>query len=219
MNDLDEKFLNSLLANPIRSGQTSDLTDEVVDRILAEPAAEVSETSKAHIKSRLKHCLEDAAIVRASIAIKVQQATPLGRYVETVRERAGLERTAVGTRLHKTADFVERFERGHINPLQLPTTDFADITELFRIKLSVLPAMIAASTATAGAKHGYRAIARSHGGIGHDRRGEDVERALEAFARSVKPKAQSGGTPGEVQTYLAKVEIELKRRGRTDLTT
>ncbi len=154
------------------------------------------------------------------MAVKIQRTTPLGRYVESVRERAGLDRTAIGTRLHKAADFVERFERGHINPLQLSTTDFADITELFQIKLSFLPAMIGASMAAAGAKHGYRAIARSHRGIGHNQRGEDVERAVEAFARSVKPKVPSGSSGSEdVQTYLAKVEAELKHRGRTDLTT
>lgn len=220
MTDKDERYLNSLLASAIRKGEiSSDLTDQTVDRVLAEPAAEISKLRAVRIRSRLKQRIEDTAIVAACAGVKVERKIPFGRYVEGVRERAGLDRQVIGERLKKSADFVERLERGHINPLQLSTNDFVDITELFHIRFSLLPAMVDASLAAASAKHGFQAIARSHGGFGHDQRGEDVERALEAFARNVKPKTRSGGgSAEEIQRYLTKVEAELKRRGRTDLT-
>lgn len=216
---MNEKFLNNLLASAIRSGEVPlELNDEIVDRIMEQPGAEISDASKARFKSKLKVRIQDVAIVNARQTIQQQTPVPFGRFIETVRERAGLDRAAIGERLQKTDDFVERLERGHINPLQLASREFADIVELFQMKLSALLPMIAASGTTAVAKHSYRAIARSHGGIRHHQRGEDVERALEAFARTVQPKTKpAADTSGEIRRYLSKLEVELKRRGRQDL--
>lgn len=218
---MNEKFLNDFLASAIRSGDISlEFNDEIVDRILQQPGAEISDASRARFKSQLKVRIEDAAIATARESVQGQPIAPFGRFIETVREHARLNRSAVAERLKKTDDFVERLERGHINPLQLATREFADIVELFRLKLSALPAMMAASAATAGTKHNYRAIARSHGGVRHKQRGEDVERALEAFARTVQPKATGApNTSDEIRSCLAKLEDELKRRGRADLIT
>jgi len=217
---MNEKLLNDLLASAIRNGDLPlEMDDTFVDTLLGQPCPDISEASKARFKSRLKTRIQDAAISKARNEIK-QSAVAFGRFIETVREKAGLKRVAIGERLQKPDDFVERLERGHINPIQLAPREFADVVELFHIQLSLLPSMLTASAHTASAKQGFRAIARSHGGVRHNQRGEDVERALEAFARTVKratpPLAE---TSDEVKTSLTKLEKELKRRGRTDLLT
>jgi hypothetical protein len=217
---MNEKLMNDLLASAIRNGDLPlEMDDTFVDTLLSQPCPGISEVSKARFKSRLKARIQDAAISKARKEIH-QSAIPFGRFIETVREKAGLKRVAIGERLQKPDDFVERLERGHINPIQLAPREFADVVELFHLPLSLLPPMLAASTHTANAKQGFRAIARSHGGVRHNQRGEDVERALEAFARTVKRASSPVAKPSdEVQASLAKLEKELKRRGRTDLLT
>jgi len=220
MSDDNQKFINKLLRSAIRSKQiSSDLNDQLVDRILAQPA-NISDASKEHVKSHLRCRIQDTAIAAATKAVK-RAAIPLGRYVETVRGQAGLDRATMGTRLKKDIEFIERFERGHIDPCQLSASEFADIAELFQIRFAALPAMLTASAVAAAAKDGYRAIARSHGGMRHETSGEDIERALESFARTV-PAAERGVTSKiteEIRVFLTKVEVELKRRGRQDLFT
>jgi hypothetical protein len=215
---MNEKLLNDLLASAIRRGQVPlELNDTIVDALLERPGKEISEASKARFKSKLQIRMQDAAIASARKTID-NETLPFGHFIETIRERAGLNRSDVGKRLQKDDEYVERVERGHISPLGLSTAEFADIVELFRVKVKALPGMIIASRTAAGAKQGYSAVARSHGGITHGKRGEDVERALEAFARMRQPKEQlTADMPENVRASLQKLEAELKRRGRNEL--
>jgi len=217
---MSEKLLNNLLAAVIRRGDVPlDLSDEIVDSLLEQPGAEISEESKARVKSILKVRMQDAAIKRARQSVR-WKGIPLGRFIEAVRAGAGLTRLEIAERLGKTEQYLQRLERGDLNPIQLPVIEFAEIAELFHLRLSTVTEMVVSSTKTADTKQTFRAAARSHGGIRHDTRGEDVERALDAFAHKMQKKAKSATeVPQEVRLYISKIEVELKRRGRADLLT
>jgi len=217
---MSEKFLNDLLAAAIRRGDVPlDLSDEIVDSLLEQPGTDISEVSKARIKSNLKVRMQDAAIKRARQLVQ-WKGIPFGRFIEALREAADLTRLEIAERLRKTEQYMQRVERGDLNPIQLPVIEFAEIVELFDLRLSVVTEMVIASTTTADTKQTFRAAARSHGGIRHDTRGEDVERALDAFAHKMQKRAKSAAAvPQEVRAYISRVEVELKRRGRADLLT
>src|SRR5207248_1438419 len=108
--------------------------------------------------------LQDEAIAEAKLTIE-DKAIPFGRFVETIRDRAGLTRIAIGERIEKTEEYVQRLERGDMDPVKIAAQDFADIVELFHLRLDTVAAMIVASPQTAQTKTNYRAAARSHGGI------------------------------------------------------
>ena len=180
---------------------------------------EISEISKARVKSNLKVRMQDAAIKRARQSVQ-SKGIPFGRFIEAVRAGAGLTRIEIAERLGKTEQYLQRLERGDLSPIQLPVIEFVEIVELFHLRLPLVTEMVVASTQTAETKQTFRAAARSHGGIRHDARGEDVERALDAFAHKMQKRAKSAAeVPQEIRVFISKIEGELKRRGRSDLLT
>ena len=219
---MDEKFLNDLLSRGIKLGHIDlELNDTIVDSLL-ETSDEVSVEAKARVKSRLKAKIVEVAIAsaRPSIAWK---GLPFGRYLEQVRNRAGLTRIAVAEWLGQTDEYLLRVERGDASPTELPTKDVVHIIELFHIRLRAVSEMLLATVHAAQSKQTYRAAARSHGGLRHDVRSEDVERALDAFTRKIRKRAESTNeaninqASSEVRGYLVKLETELRKRGRVDL--
>ena len=216
---MDEKSLDKILASAIDRGDiTLELNDAIVDSLLEHPAGEVSDAAAERIIARLQIRRQDAAITRAKTMIPDTQSLPFGRFMEAVREKAGITRIQIAGRLKKDEEYISRIERGDLNPVSIPTPDFADIMGLLHIGLGPVSQMVAASIKIAESKHTYRASARSHGGLRHDTRTADVERALDAFARQMQKKAAiSAGVPPEVDEYLRRVRDELERRGRQDL--
>ena len=217
---MNEKLLNDLLLSAIRDGEVSlEFSDAVVDSLLEQPLGSQFDASAATVQWRLKVRQQDEAIAAARREIP-ETPQPFGRFVEAVRERAGLTRVAVAERLHKAEDYVQRLERGDLSPINVPAADFANLLGLFNVHISSVPLMIMASRAAAADKATYRAAARSHGGIRREARGEDVERALDAFAVHMRQKAlrqASANIPSDVQAYVSKIREELVRTGRTDL--
>lgn len=215
---MNEKSLNELLASAIRRGDVDlQLNDTIVDTLLVQPCPDVSDAAKARVKAKLRIRMQDAAIARAKQAVQVKSLS-LGRFLEAIRQKANLTRADVAERLKKTNEYVQRLERGDLSPVQLPTRELADVIELFCLGLRAVTEMIMATVQTANLKQTYRAAARSHGGVRHDIRGEDVERALDAFARKMSQKSMArAGLPEDVQACVSKLEEELKRRGRVEL--
>jgi len=215
---MNEKSLNELLASALRRGELDlELNDTIVDSLLEQPCPDISDTAKTRVKAKLRIRMQDAAIVEAKQAVQVKSLS-LGRFLEAVRQKANLTRANVAERLKKTDEYVQRLERGDLSPVQLPTRELADVIELFRLGLRAVTEMIMATVQTANLKQSYRATARSHGGVRHDIRGEDVERALDAFARKMRQKSmERAALPEDVQTCISKLEEELKRRGRIEL--
>jgi transcriptional regulator with XRE-family HTH domain len=216
---MDEKSLDKILASAIDQGDiTLELNDTIVDSLLEHPAGQVSDAAAERVTARLQIRRQDAAIERAKTMIPDMQSLPFGRFMEAVREKAGITRTRIAGRLKRDEEYISRVERGDLNPISIPTPDFADIMGLLHVGLGFVSQMVVASIRVAESKHTYRASARSHGGLRHDTRTADVERALDAFARQMQKKAAiNSDVPAEVDGYLRLVRAELERRGRKDL--
>jgi transcriptional regulator with XRE-family HTH domain len=216
---MDEKSLEKILASAIDRGDvTLELNDTIVDSLLEQPAGQISDAAAERITAILQIRRHDAAIARAKTMIPDVQSLPFGRFMEAVREKAGITRIQIAGRLKKDEEYISRVERGDLNPVAIPTPDFADIMGLLHVGLGSVTQMVVASVKIAESKHTYRASARSHGGLRHDTRTADVERALDAFARQMQKKAAISATlPSEVEGYLRLVRVELERRGWQDL--
>lgn len=216
---MNEKKLNKLLSKGINRGEiTLELNDRFVDSLLAHPAGQVADAVVGRTIAKLRVRRQDAALARAKQLVRDTQSLPFGRFIETVREKAGIARVQIAERLKKDEQYVSRVERGDVGPASMAAPDMADIVELFRIRFDLVTRMVAASVRISELKHSYRASARSHGGLRHDARTEDVERAIDAFARKMQNKAAANPKDSpEVAACLASLRAELKRRGRRDL--
>jgi len=219
---MNEKRLNANLRRLANEGShVVDITDELVDSFLNRefnpPSAEVRDRSV----SRLRIQLQDAAIEKARQTVDMK-VIPFGRFIESVREKAELTRRDIAGRLRKHEQFVQRVERGDMSPIDIPPSDIADLVVLFQIKVRDVAQLVRASLEIASAKQGFKtAAARAHGGIRHDQRSEDVERAMDALAARLKQKGklQKSGQSNKVGSFITLLEKEIGARGRTDLLT
>ena len=215
---MNEKMLNELVGHAIRKGDVElELDDTVVDSLLKQPCRELPMPVKKQAKEKFRVRLQDAAIARAKETVSAKSMS-FGRFLEAVRAKANLTRLDVGVRLQKSDEYVQRLERGDLNPAELPTSELADVVELFRLVVTAVAEMIMVSMETMNTKQTIRALARSHGGLRHDIRGEDVERALDAFARKLASKSpRVNAESKELETCMANLREELQRRGRVEL--
>jgi transcriptional regulator with XRE-family HTH domain len=215
---MNEKILNELLARAVRTGDVNlELDDSVVDGLLKQTYPELPNFIKKQAKDKFRVRLQDAAIARAKEAVSPKSMS-LGRFLEAVRAKANLTRLDIGVRLQKSDEYVQRLERGDLSPAELPTRDLADVVELFRLVVTMVAEMIMVSVETMSTKQNIRASARSHGGVRHDIRGEDVERALDAFARKLASKSSRANAESkELETCMSNLREELQRRGRVEL--
>lgn len=215
---MNEKTLNELLAHAVRTGDAGlELDDAVVDSLLRQSYPQLPNLIKKRAKDKFRIRLQDAAIARAKEVVNPKSMS-LGRFLEAVRAKANLTRLDVGTRLQKSDEYVLRLERGDLNPAELPTRDLADVVELFRLVVTMVAEMILVSVETMSTKQNIRASARSHGGLRHDVRGEDVERALDAFAQKLASKSSRGKTQSkELETCMINLRKELQGRGQVEL--
>ena len=215
---MNEKTLNELLAHAVRTGDVGlDLDDATVDGLLKQSYPDLPNVIKKRAKDKFRIRLQDAAIVRAKEAVNPKSIS-LGRFLEAVRAKANLTRLDVGIRLQKSDEYVLRLERGDLNPSELPTRDLADVVELFHLVVTMVAEMILVSVETMTTKQSIRASARSHGGLRHDVRGEDVERALDAFAQKLARKSAMGkAEPKELEACMTNLRKELQRRGQVEL--
>lgn len=214
---MNEKELNDLILKGIRNGEIPmEVSDSVADHWLS-TGTEISDAVKLRIKSNLKQRTQDAAIQQA-LSSAGKEVLPFGRFLESIRERAGLSRSDVAERLKKTDEYVQRVERGDVVPTQLKTPDFADLVELFQITVRAAVEMLKAAFDTLDYKSTFRASARACAGLRNDKRGEDVERALDAFARKKRRELPRTPTlPPDIEVCASKLQDELKQRGRVDL--
>jgi hypothetical protein len=215
---MNEKQLNANLRRLANDGShVVDITDELVDSFLNRELNSPSGEIKDGFVSRLRIQLQDAAIEKARKAVGTK-VVPFGRFLESVREKAELTRKEIAGRLRKQ----EQFERGDMSPIDIPPTDVADLVVLFQLRVRDVAQLVRASLDIASAKQGFKtAAARAHGGIRHDQRSEDVEKAMDALAARLKQKGKlpKSGQSNEVESLIALLETEIRARGRTDLLT
>ena len=216
---MDEKNLDKLLSKRMNRGEIElELNDTIVDSLLEHPAGQVPDAVVARTTAKLRVRRQDEALARAKQLVRDTRSLPFGRFIETVREKAGMTRLQISGRLKKDEEYISRVERGDVGPVSMAAPDIADIVELLHISFGSVTEMVAASMKVSETKHTYRASARSHGGLRHDARTEDVDRALDAFARKMQNMAAANpkGSP-EVTACLTRVRAELEKRGRKDL--
>ena len=216
---MDEKELHKILSEKMNSGEIPlELNDAIVDSLLAHPAGHVPDAVVARTTANLRVRRQNAALARAKQIIPDTRSLPFGRFMETLREKAGMTRIQIAGRLKKDEEYILRVERGDVSPVSMAAPDIADIIELLHIGFGSVTEMIAASIKISESKHMYRASARSHGGLRHDTRTDDVDRALDAFARKMRNKAAvNSGVSPDVSACLARIRAELEKRGRKDL--
>jgi transcriptional regulator with XRE-family HTH domain len=215
---MDEKKINQLLSSAVKHGDIPvELTDSIVDGLLEHPPGQIADGTTERVRAKLEIRMQDAAIAQAGQQI-TDRSLPFGRFLETVREKAGLTRTQIARRLGNIDTDLQRLERGDVNPLTMAPHSFADVLVLFHLKLASATPMIVASIRVSDSKRTYRPAARSHGGILREARSDDIERALDAFAKKMlKSNNSQTDVPAEVAAYLARVRNELQKAGRTDL--
>lgn len=213
---MNENLLSRLLSNAVKRGDIRlEVNDSIADLLLEQTGGELADEAKLNVRRKLKRKLQDAAIAHAKKDVSV--SLPFGRFIESVRNRAGLSRAAIGERISKNDEYIVRLERGDLVPTQVPPSELANIVETFNIPLTSLREMVVATINTSASKASFRAVARSHGGVRHDLRTEDVERALDAFARKMQQSSKQSQSLPELEVYLSRVRAELESRGRTDL--
>src|SRR5262249_16381314 len=155
---MNDKELNDLILKGIRSGDIPlDVSDSMADHWLS-TSSELSDSVKSRIKSNLKHRVQNAAIKNA-LSFAGKEPLPFGRFIELVRERAGLSRSDVAQRLKKNDEYVQRVERGDVVPTQLRTPEFADLVELFQITFRAAVEMLKVGFDTLDYKNTFRASA------------------------------------------------------------
>jgi len=215
---MNEKMLNEVLGRAIRRGDVElEVDDMMVDSLLKQPRPELPTLVKREVKEKFRVRLQDAAIARAKETVSAKSLS-FGRFLEAVRTKANLSKLDVGVRLQKSDEYVQRLERGDLNPAELPTRELSDIVELFRLVVTAVAEMILVSVETMNTKQTIRASARSHGGLRHDVRGEDVERALDAFARKLAIKSpRVSAESKQLESCMTNLREELQRRGRIEL--
>jgi hypothetical protein len=215
---MDEKTLNGFLRSALKRGEVPfELSDSLVDSFLERPFGEVPAGAVERVAARVDILMQDAAIERARREIPSQDM-PFGRFIEAVRKKACLTRVQICTRLRIPEDRIQKLERGDLSPIAVPPHECAEILILFKVKVGSVAKMVVASKTVSDTKQTYRASARSHGGVRHDVRSEDVERALDAFAKKRQAKLLEGATvPADVAAYVVALEKEMEKRGRFDL--
>jgi len=215
---MDEKQLNRLLSSAVKHGDIPiELNDSVVDSLLEHSLEEGADDTTERVRAKFEIQMQDAAIAHAGPLV-TDQSLPFGRFLETVREKAGLTRIQVARRLGTTDSDLQRLERGDITPLAIEPRSFADILVLFHLTLVSAIPMIVASIRVSNSKRTYRPAARSHGGILREARSDDIERALDAFAKKMQKRSSTQvAVPPNVAAYISRVRNELQTSGRTDL--
>ena len=218
---MNEKELNSGLRQLISRGEIEvKMTDERVDCLLGQHLPEPNERLD-RLKARLTTQIQNDAIEKGRMAVG-SKILPFGRFIEAIRDEAKLTRLEIANRLYKNEAFVSRIERGDVHPTALPPSDIANLLILFRVTISQASATMNVSADVSATKHSLKAAARSHGGLRHDRRGEDTERALDVIAARLHQKkaAKASAAPPAntgVKEFIEKLAKELERKGRADL--
>jgi hypothetical protein len=108
---MNEKTLNKLLVNAIRTGDLGlPLDDTVVDGLLKQSHPDIPDILKKGANKKFRVRLQDAAIAGAKQTVNWKTMS-FGRFLEAVRQKANLTRLDVGVRLQKSDEYVQRLDQ------------------------------------------------------------------------------------------------------------
>ena len=145
---------------------------------------------------------------------------PLGRFLQSVRDRSGLSHAQVAHSLNKKTSFIERLENGQINPLKLMVKDVANIMQMFRLTITDIITTLNAFIATNSAK-GQRIKGMARTSIKSDAgdKGDRLAHAMDALQAAIEKKKSHGRVEAQKiePTYIDTLKQELIKRNAKDL--
>ena len=193
--NMDDEFLGSLLRR-----ENDSPSDEVRERFML----------------KLRPRIQDASIKRARQAWE-SGVVSFGVFIASIRESAKLTRAEIGDRLVKDEEFVRRIEEGDVDPIHLPTTDFADLAILFQIKIKEVMKLVDESGRNAE-RNGDQSAPLS-GGSREDPGNEESTQDLDSNLGKLKRKIAGAQlcVNDEAEDFWTSLRAELARRGRRDL--
>jgi transcriptional regulator with XRE-family HTH domain len=210
---MNEDSLQKLVRAAMKRGDVPlRLDDDMVDSWIVGGEPELTDALKSGVKSRLKFKIQDAALARAAGSVDAT-VIPFGRFIETIRDRAGLTKKDVAERLLKSEEYVQDIERDRIDVTQLTSGEFADLVELFRMAFRVIADVVRATASSPDYSPFYGSAAVGLRGTPHSERVDgavqvDPQERLQRIARA---------RGGNAETCLLSLRQELIRRQRADL--
>lgn len=206
----DEEILK-LLGVTVNSEHSPEISDEVADAILSK-SKECPPEKATDLRARFVEKL--ILTLHPKPVEEIDARWPLGRWFEAIRESLRLTRDDIATAIRKEVIFVERLERGEVQPWECDPSDVADLMRLFRLHANVASQLVNNSAAVSKARDVRSAAARSRSGHVSAERGESTRRALEMFLAHNATQAK----PDSIITkWLDAVNEVLRRRGLDEL--
>jgi transcriptional regulator with XRE-family HTH domain len=206
----DEEILK-LLEMTVNSEHSPEISDEVADAILSR-SEECPPEKTARLRGRF---VEKVILTLHPRPVReVDAKWPLGRWFEAIRESLCLTREDIAAALGKEVIFVERLERGEVQPWECDPDDVAELMRLFRLHSNAASQLVNNSAAVNQARDVRSAAARSRGGHASSERGESTRRALEMFLAHNAAPAKPDATVSE---WLDALREALRRRGLNEL--
>jgi len=218
--ELDLATFDTKLRAMAENGAFYDAMEESLDRLVRETEpAKLTDSELNQFYQTLKKASGENAIMDASSKTSITDL-PFGRFLQLVRDRSGLSHEQVGNILNKDASFIERIEKGQLNPLNLMANEVADIMQLFRLTFTEMISVIKAFLSLASVKRlRISGMARSSVKADAADKGERLAHAMDA-ALSAIAKKKNKDRPDIVKInpdYLDAIKQELKQRRAEDL--
>jgi hypothetical protein len=208
MNDED---LMKVLQSTLRSEQSPELTDAVVDAFLSIPV-ECSPEQVERMRARFVEKMF-GELHREPVR-QIEEKWPFGRWVEAIRESLRLTRVDIAVALRKDVTFVARLEKGETLPWHLKPQEIGDLICLLRIHMDAVLQLLTNSATASNTTGLGPVVARSRSGHMSDERGDATKKALDLYlARNTKPAALSE----EARKWTDLLRQDLQRRQATYL--
>jgi hypothetical protein len=212
------------LADKLERLNTGAAADDVIDDVFVDalvewlgPAEPVSDEAMHYAITQLQSAMKEDDRV-AAIRKEHHHAgeKTFGQVMNEVRTQAGWNVATVAQRLGSDTSLVDRLERDLVPLLQLTVRQWADLLELFHVRLAEFAEL---ASRTAFAQRLQRELGGAHARSRTDANSAQHGRELaHAIARVFPDLDQSGKAPPPVDRKLLDgLGAELRARQRTDL--
>lgn len=213
------------LAEKLHQLNTGAAPDDIIDDAFVDalvewlgPAESISSEAMHFAITQLQSAMKDGgrvAAIRREYSHAAEEKT-FGQVMNEVRTKAGWNLATVAQKLGSETSLVDRLERDLVPLAQLTVRQWADLLELFCVRLEEF-ARFATRTAFAQAlqKELGGAYARSRTAANSAQHGRELGHAI---ARAFPHRDKSANAPAGIdQTLIDRLGAELRARQRPDL--
>lgn len=206
--NMNEELLNKLLRRGIQTGNVPvELDNAAVDHWLNHESAELPDTVRARIKSKLNQRLQEAS----------QTIAPVGRLLLAVRDGAGLSRADVSERLGKSEEYLKQIEENDADFPNASAEEFATLMEILQLRFSKVSEAIHRSIDS----WGFTSAFGWQGAIATGLKNEKDKDRSQTGATTPWQKNRQTSLLAEkkkaAEVWLANLQSALRKRKRTDL--